>query len=77
MRVLRLTKGITLMLFYKHLKARSSVGERFLDAEEVRGSIPLAPTINIKPQKKSRATDKHIRNRKGFISFIKEDRVNP
>lgn len=33
------------MLFYKHLKARSSVGERFLDAEEVRGSIPLAPTI--------------------------------
>jgi hypothetical protein len=33
--------------------------------------------MNIKPQNKSRATDKHIRNRKGFISFLKEDRVNP
>jgi hypothetical protein len=33
------------MLFYKHLKARSSVGERFLDAEEAKGSIPFAPTI--------------------------------
>ena len=36
------------MLFYKLLQARSSVGERFLDTEEVRGSIPLAPTIYIK-----------------------------
>lgn len=35
------------MLFYMFLQARSSVGERFLDAEEVRGSIPLAPTISI------------------------------
>ena len=35
------------MLFYRHLKARSSVGERFLDTEEVRGSIPLAPTNKI------------------------------
>ena len=26
-------------------KARSSVGERFLDAEEAKGSIPFAPTI--------------------------------
>ncbi len=33
------------MLFYNLLQARSSVGERFLDTEEVRGSIPLAPTI--------------------------------
>ena len=33
------------MLFYKHLKARSSVGERFLDTEEAKGSIPFAPTI--------------------------------
>jgi hypothetical protein len=35
------------MLFYSFLQARSSVGERFLDTEEVRGSIPLAPTIEI------------------------------
>ena len=27
-----------------HLQARSSVGERFLDTEEVGGSIPPAPT---------------------------------
>ena len=33
------------MLFYKLLQARSSVGERFLDAEEAKGSIPFAPTI--------------------------------
>jgi hypothetical protein len=41
----RLTKTTRKMLFYKHLKARSSVGERFLDAEEAKGSIPFAPTI--------------------------------
>ncbi len=33
------------MLFYILLQARSSVGERFLDAEEAKGSIPFAPTI--------------------------------
>ena len=27
------------------MKARSSVGERFLDTEEVAGSIPVVPTI--------------------------------
>ena len=36
------------MLFYKLLQARSSVGERFLDTEEAKGSIPFAPTIYIK-----------------------------
>ncbi len=64
--VIRLTKGIRVMLFYKHLKARSSVGERFLDTEEVRGSIPLAPTMNIKPQNKSKVTDKHNSKQKRF-----------
>ncbi len=29
----------------KVVQARSSVGERFLDAEEAVGSIPSAPTI--------------------------------
>ena len=43
--MVRLTKGFMKMVFYKHLKARSSVGERFLDAEEAKGSIPFAPTI--------------------------------
>jgi hypothetical protein len=41
-------KDDTENVILKALKARSSVGERFLDAEEVRGSIPLAPTILIK-----------------------------
>ena len=36
------------MLFYILLQARSSVGERFLDAEEAKGSIPFAPTIFIR-----------------------------
>ena len=32
-------------VFYMHPKARSSGGERFLDTEEVGGSIPPGPTI--------------------------------
>ena len=37
--------GSVLLIFNLLLKARSSGGERFLDTEEVRGSIPLVPTI--------------------------------
>ena len=33
------------MLFYTHLKARSSGGERYLDTVEVPGSKPGGPTI--------------------------------
>jgi hypothetical protein len=32
-----------LLYFYLSLQARSSVGERFLDTEEVGGSIPPVP----------------------------------
>ncbi len=32
------------MLFYKHLRAISSGGERFLHTEEVAGSKPASPT---------------------------------
>ncbi len=39
----RLPKGNKYPKIIK-LRARSSVGERFLDAEEVVGSIPSAPT---------------------------------
>ncbi len=43
----RLTNMRAKVLSYQTSKARSSVGERFLDTEEVRGSIPLVPTIEI------------------------------
>gem|GEM_PF-2208807 len=36
------------MLFYMHLKARSSGGERYLDTVEVPGSKPGGPTIKNK-----------------------------
>ena len=42
---MRLTKGDREMLFYMHLKARSSGGERYLDTVEVGGSKPPEPTI--------------------------------
>ena len=45
------------MLFYKHLKARSSVGERFLDAEEAKGPIPFAPTMNLMLQNRPKVSD--------------------
>ena len=48
---MRLTSRDRKMLIYKHikhLKARSSGGERFPDTEEVGGSKPLVPTIKIK-----------------------------
>jgi hypothetical protein len=41
----RLTKKGEEMLFYSHLKARSSGGERYLDTVEVGGSKPPGPTI--------------------------------
>ncbi len=37
--------GYVLLIFNLLLKARSSGGERFLDTEEVGGSIPPVPTM--------------------------------
>ena len=41
------------------LQARSSVGERFLDTEEVTGSIPVSPTSNTAGQRTEEARTDH------------------